>query len=310
MTLERFNLDGPPGTTLTKALTGADSVAIGSGATFKFDNSTMAHGTTSAALKGASGTASFLQWNRAGTQVALVIYWNPGSTLPSALIRLGDIRSASGTIVRVQTTTANKFQVQEGGGATAAFTVATAFQVNTWYRLELVLSTISASAGAYKFSYYLLDSGSRVDTEISKTAGNVGTAPIAEIAVGSFASSTFTGTSYFDDAAINVGSTAYIGALPSTGVTYQAAPCTAGGDGFPGQTIVTYSAVAEGSSDLVGGAASPTPPSVAYQAPPCTSGGDIFAGTQLIDGNVTIVIPPNLPGEAEVIEITGIVTVS
>lgn len=314
MTVQRWNAEGgTSGNTVKTSDTGSgtapNTVAVGTGASLKYDNSQSAHGTQSVALKGASGTATYMQWTLSGTQLAVAIYWNPGPTLPSALIRLIDIRAA-GTILRLQTTTGNKFQVQEGGGTTAVYSPASAFLANTWYRLELVLSTISASAGAYKFDYYLLDASSPVETGISKTAGNVGTAAITSLAVGSFASSTFTGTSYIDDVAYNVGSTTYIGALPSTGVTYQAAPCTGGGDGFPGQTIVTYSAVAEGGSDLVGGSASPTPPSVAYQAPPCTSGADISPGSQLIDGNVTIVIPPDLPGEAEVIEITGIVTVS
>lgn len=306
---ERFNLDGNPGDSLTKAATGVDIVAIGAGASLKFDNSQMAHGTTSAALKGATGTATYLQLTRSGTTGALVIYWNPGAVLPNALIRLGEFRNATGTIIRLQTTTGNKFQVQEGAGATTAYTVATAFQVNTWYRLELVLSDISATAAAYKFDYYLLDSGSPVEAGISKTSGNVGTTPINNVRIGSSASSTFTGTSYFDDIALNIGSTTYIGALPSTGVTYQAGPCDSSGDGFGAQTSYTYQAVADSSGDVSVGSGSPTPPSVTYFASPCDSSGDVFPASWSVTGNVTIVIPPTLTGDAEILEITGIVTI-
>ena len=85
-----------------------------------------------------------------------------------------------------------------------------ALQANTWYRVELTIS-VSASTATITAAYYLGNSTSPVDPAYSTTTGNTGTANITQVSFGSSASATWTGTSYFDDLAVESLSTAFIG---------------------------------------------------------------------------------------------------
>jgi hypothetical protein len=85
-----------------------------------------------------------------------------------------------------------------------------ALQANTWYRIELTIS-VSASGATIKAAYYLGDSTTPVDPAYATTTGNTGTASITQVSIGSAATATWTGTSFFDDLAIQSGSTTFIG---------------------------------------------------------------------------------------------------
>ena len=192
--------------------TNFDFVGRGAGATFTWDNAQHAHGSLSGAITGTSGTVTncgFLNnINCTTVAIRMYIYFD---TLPSTALRVMDIRNSGGSILRVNVTAANKFQAQEGGGSTLAFTVATAFSATTWYRLEALVTLISATAGTYSFDYYALDSTSPVETGISKNTGNLGTTNIVQLNYGSTANATWTGTMHIDDIAFLRNGTAYIG---------------------------------------------------------------------------------------------------
>ncbi len=101
-------------------------------------------------------------WNGySATSMALRFYYNPGPTLPSTVIRLADIRNASGTAARIELSAANQIFIQNNAGTTVT-TFAHALQANTWYRIELAIS-VSSSAATINAAYYLLDSTTPVD---------------------------------------------------------------------------------------------------------------------------------------------------
>ncbi|MGA8330452.1 MAG: hypothetical protein WB777_14285 [Mycobacterium sp.] len=214
--MQRIIFDGQPnGTTISTSNTGFGFVSIGTGTTLTFDTSVYSNGAESMKLTSASGVTVFgAVTTLNATQLAVngYIYFD---TLPSLLVRLCDIRTNSGTVLRLQLTTGNKLEIQEGGGSTQAFDEGVALSAATWYRFEITITTISATAGTYTLNYYALGSTSPVETGISKTAGNLGTANITTIHWGSGASTTWTGTAHFANLAYNAGSTAEIGILPT-----------------------------------------------------------------------------------------------
>ena len=162
-----------------------------------------AHGTLGYSITGTSGTAT----SSAGTattpsSIAVRFYYNPGTTQPSQLIRLLDIRNATGTAARVELSTANQLFVQNNAGTTVT-TFSHALQPNTWYRIEMTIS-ISGTAATIKAAYYPKDGTTPVDPAYSTTTGNTGTANITQVSIGSTASATWTGTSWFDDLAVTL----------------------------------------------------------------------------------------------------------
>jgi hypothetical protein len=207
---------GTAGAAVTTANSGGASgnafnvLSKGSGATLVYATAAAAHGTLGYALHGSSGTATYMGWNGYNvTSMAIRLYYNPGPTLPSKVMRLADIRNSSATAARVELSATNQLFIQNNAGKTLV-TFAHALQANTWYRIELTIS-ISSSSATIKAAYYPADSTTPVDPAYSTVTGNTGTANIAEVAFGSPASATWTGTSYFDDLAAQPSSTAFIG---------------------------------------------------------------------------------------------------
>ncbi len=206
---------GSNGTAVTAGNSGGggdtafSSRSIGTGAALTFDNAVKAHGSLSYKLALASGTATFVTWLVSATQIAVRVdvYFD---TLPGAIIRFLDIRHSTGTIVRLQTNASNQFQIQEGGTGTPIRYTSGAFSAARHYRWEVVISTIAAGTGAYKADYYDGDSLTS-NGGVNITAGQLGTAAIASLNVGSFASSTATSTMHVDDMGYVVGQTIYIG---------------------------------------------------------------------------------------------------
>ena len=149
-------------------------------------------------------------WNGySASSMAIRFYYNPGPTLPNQVLRLADIRNSTATAARVELSASNQIFIQNAAGATVT-TFSHALQANTWYRVELTIS-VSASAATIKAAYYLGTSTTPVDTAYSTTTGNTGTANITQVSIGSAASATWAGTSYFDDLAAESLSTAFIG---------------------------------------------------------------------------------------------------
>ncbi len=175
-----------------------------------YSTAAAAHGSLGYALTGASGTATLVGWNGySAPSIAVRFYYNPGPTLPNALLRLADIRNSTATAARVELSAANQIFIQNAAGTTVT-TFSHAVQANTWYRVELTIS-VSASTATIKAAYYLGNSTTPVDPAFSTAAGNTGTANIAQVSIGSTASATWVGTSYFDNLAVESLSTAFIG---------------------------------------------------------------------------------------------------
>ena len=207
---------GTAGVAVTTANSGGASgtaftvVGKGSGASIVFATAAAVHGALGYSLHGSSGTATLMGWNGySATSMAIRFYYNPGPTLPSKVVRLADIRNSTATAARVELSASNQLFIQNAAGTTVT-TFSHALQANTWYRIELTIS-ISASAATIDAAYYPADSTTPVDPAYFTTTGNTGTANITQVSIGSAASATWTGTSYFDDLAAQPGSTAFIG---------------------------------------------------------------------------------------------------
>ncbi|HEY5202584.1 MAG TPA: fibronectin type III domain-containing protein [Acidothermaceae bacterium] len=248
---------GTAGTSVTAANSGGASgnpftvFSKGSGAALVFSTAAKAHGSLGYALTGASGTATSVGWNGySATSMAVRFYYNPGPTLPSTVLRLADIRNASGTAARVELSAANQIFIQNNAGATLA-TFAHALQANTWYRVELAIST-SSSAATINAAYYLLDATTPVDTAFATTTGNTGAANITQVTVGSTATATWTGTSYFDDVATQSPSTAFIGPV-SSGPTAPGAPTAVSAVPADGQATVSWTPPASNGGSAITG---------------------------------------------------------
>jgi hypothetical protein len=207
---------GTAGASVTTANSGGVSgnaftvVGMGSGASLVYATAAAAHGALGYSLHGSSGTATLMGWNGfSATSMAIRLYYNPGPTLPSKVMRLADIRNSTATAARVELSASNQLFIQNTAGTTLT-TFPHALQANTWYRIELTIS-ISSSAATINAAYYPADSTTPVDPAYSTVTGNTGTANITAVSIGSAASATWTGTSYFDDLAAQSGSTAFIG---------------------------------------------------------------------------------------------------
>jgi hypothetical protein len=207
---------GTSGTSVTTANSGGASgnafsvLSIGSGATLVFSPAAAAHGTLGYAVHGSSGTATLIGWNGfSATSMAIRFYYNPGPSLPNSVIRLADIRNSTATAARVELSASNQLFIQNTAGTTLT-TFPHALQANTWYRIELTIS-ISSSAATINAAYYPADSTTPVDPAYSTVTGNTGTAAITQVSIGSAATATWTGASYFDNLAAQAGSTAFIG---------------------------------------------------------------------------------------------------
>ena len=140
---------GTAGTSVTAANSGGTSGTAftvftkGSGAALVFSTAANAHGSLGYALTGTSGTATSVGWNGySATSMALRFYYNPGPSLPSTVLRLADVRNASGTAARIELSASNQIFIQNNAGATIA-TFSHALQANTWYRIELAISISS-----------------------------------------------------------------------------------------------------------------------------------------------------------------------
>jgi hypothetical protein len=185
-------------------------VTKGAGAALVYSTAAAAHGSLGYALTGASGTATLLGWNGyTAPSIAVRFYYNPGTTLPNAVLRLADIRNSTATAARVELSASNQLFIQNAAGTTVT-TFPHALQANTWYRVEITIS-VSASAATIKAAYYLGSSTTPVDPAYSTVTGNTGTANITQVSIGSAASATWTGTSFFDDLAVQSLSTAFVG---------------------------------------------------------------------------------------------------
>jgi hypothetical protein len=207
---------GTSGTAVSVANSGGASgnaftvVSKGTGAVLTFSSTAAAHGSLGYSVTGASGTATFVGWNGYSVpSMAIRFYYNPGTTLPNQVIRLADVRNASATAARVELSASNQIFIQNAAGTTVT-TFAHPLQANTWYRVELTLS-VSASTATIKAAYYLGSSTTPVDPAYSTVTGNTGTANITAVSIGSAASATWTGTSWFDDLAAESQSTAFVG---------------------------------------------------------------------------------------------------
>lgn len=183
---------GTAGTTVTTSNSGGASgtaftvVAKGTGASLMYASAAAAHGTLGYSITGTSGTATYVGWNGYNaSSTAVRFYYNPGTALPSQLIRLMDIRNATGTAARVELSAANQLFIQNNAGTTIT-TFSHALQANTWYRIEMTIS-VSGTAATIKAAYYPKDGTTPVDPAYSTTTGNTGTANVTQVSIGSTA---------------------------------------------------------------------------------------------------------------------------
>lgn len=206
--------DGSNGTTVTTGNSGGtvdnvfSAVSIGAGSALTFDNATVAHGLLSYKFVMISGITTTVSWTYSSPTTIVLRFYVMFDTLPSATLRLVDVRNSGGTILRIQISAGNLFQVQEGGTGTPINMTTAAFQAGVWYRWEMEISVIAAGTGAYKADYYYGDSAQSIQG-VTRTTGQLGTTAITLVTFCGNAAANH--TVHFDDMAVNDGSTVYLG---------------------------------------------------------------------------------------------------
>lgn len=216
---------GTNGTTVTTGNSGGasgtawNSVTASGGASAIFDNTNPAHGLLSYLFGATTANASFVAWTITSTGTLVMRAYVCFDTLPGQALRVIDIRNSGGTILRVNTTASNTFQVQEGGTGTPISLTTGTFSAATWYRWEIKISTIAAGTGSYIASCYVKDSLSTFAT-VTVTTGQLGTTNIVSLDLGSITvAPTSSVTVRIDDCAYDPTMTQFFGPAGPSSLT-------------------------------------------------------------------------------------------
>jgi hypothetical protein len=136
--------------------TAFDTVSRGTGATFIYDNTHVAHGTKAAKLATSTTTAAvYGEWNTAiGTQSEIYFRFNIYLTAaPPATWRFFRIGNASGACMELSMTTGRQIRILDQSTATLA-TLAGALPLNQWVRVEGHVVLAGSGGGSAEVRYY------------------------------------------------------------------------------------------------------------------------------------------------------------
>lgn len=174
--------EGVSGVTITTGNSGGapnnafDSVTVGTGATVAYDNTHSAHGTLAAKIQ-TTGTASLATFKWQGSLGTPTTAWarayfyftgNPGSQT-----RVINFSNAGGSCGTANINGTGKIVGSSGTAGTTQFTFTNAIPLNTWFRIEIML-TGDSSAGVLSISLYTGDSTVPIETHTASAINTNG----------------------------------------------------------------------------------------------------------------------------------------
>lgn len=179
-----------------------------------FSSAQKAHGNLSYLIQPTSGSADVMWWsNFSSTQatVRLYVYFTafPPSGSASEFAQFLITPLSFAQLARLIINPTGQVQVYDTSGS--IWTSTNAISTNTWYRFELSAALGgSATTGTINAAFYSGDSVTAIET-FSTSAANLGTANIASFRLGRINANTWVDPIYYDDVAIQAGTTTFIG---------------------------------------------------------------------------------------------------
>lgn len=217
---------GSNGVTVTVGNSGGGSGAafnsvIANGAsTITFDNSNPAHGTFAYKLACANTQTTYLGWTFTAAGTIVVRAYIYIGSLPGVQVRLFDIRNTTpATTLRLQTNSANKFEIQEGGTGTPIALTSGIFSANTWYRWETYISALGAGSAHYVSSIYVGDTTPGTFATVTRTTAQLGTANMSALQIGNNTGPAFAGNIWLDDLQYDTTASAFFGPVSNPALT-------------------------------------------------------------------------------------------
>lgn len=239
---------GSHGDTVTTANSGGASgdafnaITIGASATLTWSNARPQHGAMGIKLTNDSSNPTHFDYTGySATQMVARLYVEL-DTLPSAGMRMLDIRTGSVSVARVILNASNQpvFQTNNGGTTLKTFTGST-FAADTKYRIEVAATPGNAADAHLKCSIYAGDSGSPIEAGYDSSTVTTGTTSnLTQVFFGSGAAIAWSGDAYFDDAAVQDGTLTFLG--PYTGASIPGHSAYARGT-FSAPTVTTETVV-------------------------------------------------------------------
>lgn len=241
---------------LLNAVNGSDGTVISTGnsATYgtafdlvngspTYSTAQSAHGGAALLIASPGSTEPRVLWNSTAAAHLMRAYIRftaaPPSGIPISLMR---IHTSSGTAIQCLIQDDRKLAMWGGTGATSTAALA----VDTWYRVEMLMTATSQ-----RLAYYVGDSATAT-WDSGAIAGTFGTP--SQLMFGKYGSSSYSSSLYMDDLGAKTGADAVWGSwpytepLPAPTVTLGATtkPSTIGGSN--GSQVVTWGAVAGAAS--------------------------------------------------------------
>jgi hypothetical protein len=322
MTLVTFPYNGTPGTAATTQNTGAYSIATGSGSSQVFAVSAAFQGSTGLRCI-SNGTASsalrhLFKDGATATKASYSIRVKIPSVLPSATSTLFQINDTTpARVLQLQYTPSGLLKINDKSNVSQTLLTAAQATPGTSFRVSIVVTTLSTTAGVYTAKAY--STGSTAIGSLSITNANTGTVAMGGAYVGVVTPVAITHD--VDSLQMNDGSTAEIGEyVPNTtkptitSITgsqtvtpNSVVPLAATATAYNGDTIASYNWIIESALDNFGdpiaGLAidAPDQPSTSIRTPAATF-GRIVVGLTVTDssGNVStesltkVFIPTNV----------------
>jgi len=239
---------GSHGDTITTSNSGGASgdafnaLTIGASATLTWSNARPAHGSMGIKLTNDSANPTHFDFTgySATQMVARMVV--ELDTLPSAGMRLLDIRTGSVSVARVILDASNQpvFQTNNGGTTLKTFTGST-FSADTKYRIEVAATPGNAADATLKCDIYAGDSGSPIEAGYSSTTVTTGTTSnLTQVFFGSAAAIAWSGDAYFDDVACQDGTLTYLGVYTGASIPGHSASARAT---FSAPTVTTETVI-------------------------------------------------------------------
>jgi hypothetical protein len=216
MTLLKYKLEGTNGVTITAGNSGSPALSLvtsSGGASAIYDTASAFDGTTGGKFASDGSNAAYAQapFNASCTQGAVSVAVKIPASTPAADYNFLNIRDTSGALVL-------SLVYRSGGSLVAAdkasvySTILTAAQATagTFFRVELVVTALSATAGAYTARAYN-SAGTQVGSTVNVTTANTGTTAMSYVRFGSTSATAFTIS--LDSVQTSDGATTEIGRL-------------------------------------------------------------------------------------------------
>lgn len=202
-----------------------DDIYSPAGSSMQYTNEQKAHGTLSYKLQPVNSDQSYLGWYTLGSKVVASRCYVYFTSLPSASTEITafvTLQPSYLVVGRWVLTNTGKLALFDRNNG-VMWTGSSMISSNTWYRLELWMSTgATGSTGSVQAAYYLLDSTTSIES-FSTTSAALGTELFSVFCFGKMSSTSYADPIYFDDIMVKQEATGFIGPYtgpPSVPVAY------------------------------------------------------------------------------------------